>query len=262
MQERTDTPHKIAEVLRAFIGKNQKKYFTSVLILAAGSSTRMGDGVSKQFLSLGGIPVVARTIQQFDKSEFINEIIVVCKKDELEMYKDFVEKYSIKTPFKVVEGGETRQESARFGSDAVDSKAKYIAIHDAARCLITEEMIARVCHSAFISRDRGAIMAIKATDTVKIADKGAFIESTPERKLIWQAQTPQVFPLNAYRAAAYIARDEGFEGTDDASLLEHIKFPVKLVDGSRENIKVTEPIDIYLAEAILKSREECGGDEG
>ncbi|MBR2336087.1 MAG: 2-C-methyl-D-erythritol 4-phosphate cytidylyltransferase [Clostridia bacterium] len=262
MAERTDTPHKIAEVLRAFIGKNNKKYFTSALILAAGSSTRMGDGVSKQFLSVGGIPVVARTVMQFDRSEFINEIIVVCKKDELEMYKDFVEKYSIKTPFKVVEGGETRQESARFGSDAVDSKAKYIAIHDAARCLITEEMIARVCHSAFISRDRGAIMAIKATDTVKIADKGAFIESTPERKLVWQAQTPQVFPLNAYRAAAYIARDEGFEGTDDASLLEHIRFPVKLVDGSRENIKVTEPIDIYLAEAILKSREEFGGDEG
>lgn len=262
MAERTDTPHKIAEVLRAFIGKNNKKYFTSVLILAAGSSTRMGDGVSKQFLSVGGIPVVARTVMQFDRSEFINEIIVVCKKDELEIYKDFVEKYSIKTPFKVVEGGETRQESARFGSDAVDSKAKYIAIHDAARCLITEEMIARVCHSAFVSRDRGAIMAIKAIDTVKIADKGAFIESTPERKLVWQAQTPQVFPLNAYRAAAYIARDEGFEGTDDASLLEHIKFPVKLVDGSRENIKVTEPIDIYLAEAILKSREECGGDEG
>ena len=262
MAERTDTPHKIAEVLRAFIGKNNKKYFTSALILAAGSSTRMGDGVSKQFLSVGGIPVVARTVMQFDRSEFINEIIVVCKKDELEMYKDFVERYSIKTPFKVVEGGETRQESARFGSDAVDSKAKYIAIHDAARCLITEEMIARVCHSAFISRDRGAIMAIKATDTVKIADKGAFIESTPERKLVWQAQTPQVFPLNAYRAAVYIARDEGFEGTDDASLLEHIRFPVKLVDGSRENIKVTEPIDIYLAEAILKSREECGGDEG
>lgn len=260
MAERNDTPHKIAEVLRAFIGKNHKKYFTSALILAAGSSTRMGDGVSKQFLSLGGIPVVARTILQFDRSEFINEIIVVCKKDEIEMYDGFAEKYRITTPMKVVEGGSTRQESARFGSDAVDPKSRYIAIHDAARCLITEEMIARVCHSAFISRDRGAILAIKSTDTVKIADKGSFVESTPERKFVWQAQTPQVFPLNAYRAAAYIARDEEFEGTDDASLLEHIKFPVKLVEGSRENIKVTEPIDIYIAEAILKSREVCGGD--
>ena len=116
-----------------------------------------------------------------------------------------------------------------------------------------------MCHNAFISRDRGAILAIKATDTVKIADKSAFIESTPERKLVWQAQTPQVFPLNAYRAAAYVSRDENFDGTDDASLLEHIKFPVKIVEGSRENIKVTEPIDILIAEAILSSREYSGG---
>ena len=261
MAQRNDAPHKIAEVLRAFIGKNKKKYFTSALILAAGSSTRMGDGVSKQFLSIGGIPVVARTIMQFDRSEFIDEIIVVCKKDEISMYDGFAEKYNLTTPMKVVEGGATRQESARFGSDAVDPKSRYIAIHDAARCLITEEMIARVCHSAFISRDRGAILAIKATDTVKIADKNAFIDTTPARKLVWQAQTPQVFPLNAYRAAAYVARDEGFEGTDDASLLEHIKFPVKLVEGSRENIKVTEPIDLLLAEAILSSREACGGEK-
>ena len=259
MAERTDAPHKIAEVLRAFIGKDNKKFFTSALILAAGSSTRMGEGVSKQFLCVGGIPVVARTAMQFDRSEFINEIIIVCKKDELELYDDFAEKYNITTPIKVVEGGETRQESARFGSDAVDSKARYIAIHDAARCLITEEMIARVCHNAYMSRDRGAILAIKATDTVKIADKSAFIESTPERKLVWQAQTPQVFPLNAYRAAAYVSRDEKFDGTDDASLLEHIKFPVKIVEGSRENIKVTEPIDILIAEAILSSREYSGG---
>ena len=260
MAQRDDAPHKIAEILRAFIGKNKKKYFTSAVILAAGSSTRMGDGVSKQFLSIGGVPVVARTIIQFDRSEFIDEIIVVCKNDEVEMYDGFADKYKISTPIKVVEGGSTRQESARFGSDAIDPKSRYIAIHDAARCLVTEEMIARVCHSAFISRDRGAILAIKATDTVKIADKSAFIESTPERKLVWQAQTPQVFPLNAYRAAAYIARDEEFEGTDDASLLEHIKFPVKLVEGSRENIKVTEPIDVLFAEAILNSRETRGGD--
>ena len=261
MAQRDDAPHKIAEVLRAFIGKNKKKYFTSALILAAGSSTRMGDGVSKQFLSIGGIPVVARTIMQFDRSEFIDEIIVVCKKDEIDMYDGFAEKYNLTTPMKVVEGGATRQESARFGSDAVDPKSRYIAIHDAARCLITEDMIARVCHSAFISCDRGAILAIKATDTVKIADKSAFIDSTPERKLVWQAQTPQVFPLNAYRAAAYIARDEEFEGTDDASLLEHIKFPVKLVEGSRENIKVTEPVDVLFAEVIINSRESRGGDE-
>ena len=102
-----------------------------------------------------------------------------------------------------------------------------------------------------------AILAIKAIDTVKIGEKNKFIETTPNREMTWQAQTPQVFKVNAFRAATYVARDEEFEGTDDASLLEHIKIPVKLVDGSRENIKVTEPMDLYFAEAILKARADA-----
>ena len=254
MAERTDKPHKIAEVLRAIAGKTEKKYFTSAIILAAGSSTRM-NGESKQFVELEGIPVVARSIIEFDRSPCIDEIIVVAKKDEMSLYENFAEKYGIKNPLKVVEGGETRQESARFGSDAVSDKAKFVAIHDGARCLITEEMIYKACHGAYLHG--GAILAIKAIDTVKIGDKSAFIENTPERKLTWQAQTPQVFKTNAFRAAAYVARDEKFEGTDDASLLEHIRIPVKLVEGSRENIKITEPCDLYFAEAVLRARRDA-----
>ena len=255
MSERQDNPHKIAEVIRAIIGKTDKKYFTSAVILAAGSSRRMGGSSTKQFLEVDGIPVVARTLMEFDGSDLIDEIIVVAKADEIEKYSDFPKKYGIKKPFKVIEGGETRQESARCGVDAVDDKSKFIAIHDAARCLITEEMIHKVCHGAYLHG--GAILAIKAIDTVKIGDKNNFIENTPDRAFTWQAQTPQVFKVNAFRAATYIARDEEFEGTDDASLLEHIRIPVKLIEGSRENIKVTEPIDVYIAEAILKSRAEA-----
>ncbi len=257
MSERTDTPHKIAEVFRAIAGKKDKKYFTSAIILAAGSSTRMNGG-SKQFLCLDGMPVVARTVIEFDRSDCIDEIIIVAKKDEIPLYDSFSEMYGINKPLKVVEGGETRQESARFGSDAVSTKAKFVAIHDAARCLITQDMIYKVCHGAYLHE--AAILAIKAVDTVKIGDKNAFIESSTERKHTWQAQTPQVFKTNAFRAAAYVARDEKFEGTDDASLLEHIRIPVKLVEGSRENIKITEPFDIYVAEAILRARagkEDC-----
>ena len=254
MAERNDTAHKIADVLRAVAGKSGNKYYTSAVILAAGSSSRMGGDSTKQFIELGGMPVVARTIIEFEKSQLIDEIIVVAKSDEVEKYKGFAEIYGITKTFKVIEGGETRQESARFGVDAVNSKSKYIAIHDAARCLITQEMIAKACHGAYLHG--GAILAIKAVDTVKIGDKSAFIEETPERKMTWQAQTPQVFKVNAFRAATYIARDEKFEGTDDASLLEHIRIPVKLIEGSRENIKVTEPMDIYFAEAILKARAD------
>lgn len=210
MAERNDTPHKIAELLRAIAGKTEKKYYTSAVILAAGESRRMESDTTKQFLSVGGIPVVARTIIQFDRSECIDEIIVVAKADEVSLYESFVEDYGIGKPFKVIEGGTTRQESARHGVDAVDKKSKYIAIHDAARCLITEEMIKKVCRGAYMYD--GAILAIKAVDTVKIADKSSYIESTPDRKNAWQAQTPQVFRTNAFRAATYIARDEKFEG--------------------------------------------------
>ena len=254
MPERQDNPHKIAEIFRAIIGKPEKKHFTSAVILAAGSSTRMGGTSTKQFIELDGMPVVARSLKVFESSELIDEIIVVAKADEISKYDGFAEKYGITKPFKVIEGGSTRQESARCGVDAVDERSKFIAIHDAARCLITEELIHKVCHSAYLHG--GAILALPAIDTIKIADKNLFIETTPERKLTWQAQTPQVFKVNAFRGATYIARDEKYEGTDDASLLEHIRIPVRLVEGSRENIKVTDPMDIYFAEAILRARAD------
>ncbi len=254
MAERKDTAHKIAEVLRATTGKTGKKYYTSAVILAAGSSTRMGGDSTKQFIELCGMPVVARTVLEFERSPLIDEIIVVAKADEVSKYDGFVEEYKITKPFKVIEGGETRQISARNGVDAVNDKSKYIAIHDAARCLVTGDMIYKACHGAYLHG--GAVLAIKAVDTVKIGDKNAFVEETTDRKMTWQAQTPQVFKVNAFRAAAYIARDEKFEGTDDASLLEFIRIPVKLVEGSRENIKVTDPMDIYFAEAILKARAD------
>ena len=95
-----------------------------------------------------------------------------------------------------------------------------------------------------------------ALDTIKIGDKSAFVESTPERKFAWQAQTPQVFGINAYRAAAYIARDEKLDVTDDASMLEHLRIPVKLCEGARENIKITDKSDLIYARAILESRKE------
>ena len=125
MAERNDVPHKIAEVLRAVAGKTEKKYFTSAVILAAGSSTRMM-GESKQFILIDGIPAVARSVMEFDKSPCIDEIIIVSKKDEMALYNDFADTYNIQNPLKVIEGGETRQESARKGVDAVDDRSKFI----------------------------------------------------------------------------------------------------------------------------------------
>lgn len=249
---------KIVDAIRSLGGRRNKKYFTSAVILAAGSSRRMGNG-SKQMLVIDGMSVVARTVMQFERSSSINEIIIVAKKDEIPLYDGFAEKHGIKKPIKVIEGGQTRQESARLGSDVVDEHAKFIAIHDAARCLITDELIDKVCQGAYLND--AAILAIKATDTVKMGTKNSFIESTPDRQYVWQAQTPQVFKINAFRAATYIARDEKYEGTDDASLLEHIEIPVKLIEGSKENIKITEPSDVYFAEAVLSARSKAKTEE-
>lgn len=249
-----NTTSKIVELIRVVRGKPAIKNYTSGVILAAGSSTRMGENSRKQFIEIDGMPVVVRTLLEFEKATCVHEIIIVAREDEIDLYSSFPEKYNLTKPLRVIVGGETRQESARFGSDCVSDKCKFICIHDAARCLITAELIDRACHGAYLYGN--ASLAIKATDTVKIIEKNHFIESTPERKHAYLAQTPQVFTMNAYRAAAYIARDEKIEATDDCMLLEHLEIPVKLVDGSRENIKITEPSDILFAEAILKARKE------
>ena len=260
MSETKKTPvtKKIAGILRAVAGTPDPKNFTTAVICAAGSSTRMealmGE-TRKQFIELGGMPVVARTLKAFEEANTVHEIIVVAREDELSLYEGFKETYGLTKLSKVVKGGSTRQESARLGSDEVDERCRFIAVADAARCLITPDEIQRVCHAAY--QWNAASAGIKATDTVKVCDTSAFIDSTPDRDYVWMAQTPQVFALNLYRAAAYVARDEEFKATDDNQLLEHIRVPVKMVACSRENIKITEPSDIILATAIFEARSKA-----
>ena len=251
----SDTPKKIAGVLRAIAGKPHPKNFTSVVICAAGSSTRMGSDTTKQFIMLDGIPVVARTLMTYQATDCIHEIVVVAKADEIPLYEKLKETYGITKLTQVVEGGETRQISARLGSDVVDKRTKYIAVADAARCLITKDEIERVCRAAY--QWGAATAAVKAYDTVKIADKSGFITETPDRSQVWLAQTPQVFKTNIYRAAAYACRDEDFTATDDNQMAEHLHIPVKLVLCRRENIKITEPSDLVYAHAVLTARAKA-----
>ena len=259
----SDTPKKpatkkIADFLRAVAGTPNPQNFTSVVVCAAGSSTRMEALMGeprKQFMELDGLPVVARTLQAFEAADTVHEIIVVAREDEIPLYDGFKETHGLTKLTKVVKGGETRQESARLGSDEVDARCKFVAIADAARCLITPAEIQKVCHAAY--QWNAASAGVKATDTVKVCDSSAFINSTPDRNYVWLAQTPQVFALNLYRAAAYVARDEKLQATDDNQMLEHIHVPVKMVACSRENIKITDPTDIVFATAILEARKKA-----
>lgn len=251
---------RLADVLRAVGGKPTPHNFTSAVICAAGSSTRMGGDTTKQFLELDGIPVVVRTLQAYQAATCIHEIVVVAKEDEIPLYEGMKERYGLSKLTKIVPGGATRQESSRKGSDEIDPKSKYIAIADGARCLTTPAEIDAVCHAAYSWEAASA--GVPASDTVKIVDTSAFVESTTERGRTWLAQTPQVFRVPIYRAAAYACRDEGFRASDDNAMVEHLHIPVHMVRTRRENIKITEPMDLILAHAVLESRRAAeGGDE-
>ena len=233
-----------------------KKKFSAV-ILAGGSSTRMG-GISKQHQRLFGVPVAVYTIREFEKCPYCAEIIVVSKADECPLFEEYRQEYGFKKPFRIFPGGATRQESAFIGMKEVSESSSYIAIHDAARCLIKAEQIEEVFAAAY--KTDAATAACPATDTIKfvIGEKKTATSGQPDRSKLWNMQTPQIFYTDLYRAAAYTAKEEGFSATDDCSLLEHVGFGCTVVDCGRENIKITTPIDLVMAEAILKERAEKG----
>ena len=229
---------------------NIKRGKTSAIILCAGSSTRFSDQrENKQFALVSGIPVVLRTIQAFEKTDSINEIILVTKKEDIDDLKALVCDNGIKKVSCIVVGGNTRQESAMKGFKHVSEKSKLVAIHDGARCLVTPEIIERVIVEA--DKHKAATAATRVTDTVKISDKDGFISKTIDRNFVWNVQTPQIFEKKLYNVCAYNAQQKGISATDDCMLVESAGFKVKLVDTGRENIKITVKDDVQLAEHIL-----------
>ena len=231
-----------------------KKLYVSAVILAGGSGSRMNAAVTKQWMEIEDIPVFARTLIQFQACPKIKEIILCIKADERPLYEGIKEKYGITKLKAVVNGGDTRAQSALNGFKRVSDKCTHVAIHDAARCLITPEMIDEVIKGAV--KYGSATAACRATDTVKMANDNELIMSTPERKTVWQAQTPQIFETEIYRASAYLALDKGLTVTDDCSMVESAGFKIKLIDCGKENLKITEQVDLYFAEAVLKMRRE------
>ncbi len=244
---------KIAGVLRAIAGKNHPKNFTSAVIAAAGMSERFGGDVTKQMTSLCGVPLLVHTLRAFEEADCIHEIIIVAKPAEIPVWQEMIKKHGITKVSKIIEGGYTRQDSVLNGFEAVDKKSKFVAIADGARCLITPEQIRLVCRAAY--KYKAATAAHRSTDTVKIADKKGFIESTADRDTVWMAQTPQVFKTKLYRAAAYTALKKNLTVTDDNSLVESVGHPIRLVECGAQNIKVTTRDDLAVAEGVLNDRK-------
>ena len=223
---------------------------TAAVIVAAGSSLRMGAEVSKQFLEVKGIPVLARTLLAFDQCAAISEIVVVAKAEAVPSVEALCRTYGIRKLNAVVAGGSTRAASAKLGFEAISKSATHVAIHDGARCLITPEDIAKVCHAAW--ECGAATAAVSVTDTVKLATEDGYIAQTADRRLVYLAATPQIFSAELYRRALAAGNTEA---TDDNQLIEALPHPVKLIACGRDNMKITFPEDVPLAEFYLERRE-------
>ena len=239
--------------LRGLFGKKEEiPPRCAAVIVAAGSSSRMGSDKLKTVL--GGMPVLARTLLVFQRSELVEEIVVVTRADRLEEVAGLCREYGVGKVSKVVCGGRTRAESALAGVSEVDKSAKLIAIHDAARPLVTEDVIMRTVYAA---RDyMAAAPALASTDTLKAVDEKGFISGTLDRERVYRMQTPQVFKAELIKGALTKAVADALPVTDDCAAMERMGVKCRIVLGDEDNIKLTTPRDMILAAAILKDRGE------
>lgn len=228
----------------------------AAVVLSAGSGKRMNSDIPKQYMNIAGKPVIYYSLKAFEENGF-SSIILVCGKDDVEYcQKNIVEKYNLTHVKAVVPGGKERYHSVYEGLKAV-KEADYVFIHDGARPMINREMIERL--KDVVVKEDAAVAGMPVKDTIKIVDDDAYVADTPERKYVWQVQTPQcfAFPL-IYEAYASIIQDEE-EGwtiptiTDDAMVLEYATdHEVKMVEADYRNIKITTPEDLLLAKLFLE----------
>ena len=214
---------------------------TSVVIVCAGNSTRMG-GVNKILLPLGERKVIGVTMQAFEKCESVAEIIIVCREADMPAIKEEAEKAGITKLKTCVTGGATRQESVINGIKQISKETELIAVHDGARPLVKPEHIEKVIKDAKVFG--GATLGVPVKDTIKTVDDGLITD------------TPQIFKRSLYFEGIDFALEHGLDFTDDCQLVEAIGGKVAMTVGDYTNIKITTPEDIAIAEILLKNREE------
>jgi len=222
---------------------NQQK--VGAVIVAAGRGERMGGG-DKVFASLGGKPVLARVVDVFQRCPSVHQIVVVVSQPNIEPARQLAIKREWSKATEVCAGGERRQDSVLAGLGRL-SNCNWVVIHDGARPLVTADLIDRGLEAA--GETGAAIAAVPVTDTIKVAGDDKIVHQTPPRQNLWAVQTPQVFLLDIITKAYQRATGEV---TDDASLVEQSGYKVKLYMGSYDNIKITTPDDLALAEVLVQ----------
>lgn len=244
---------------RDMAGMSKKKRCTAI-VLAAGQGSRMGTKIQKQYLEIGGKPLLYYSLAAFEESEIIDDIILVVGEGQLAYCQsEIVERYCFTKVDTITTGGKERYESvykALFVMEDNDMKAPnrdgYVFIHDGARPFINEEIIKRAYET--VKMHRACVVGMPVKDTIKVADENRFSKETPDRKFLWQIQTPQVFETELIKEAYFkLMQEKDTTVTDDAMVVERLLgLSVKLVEGSYENIKVTTPEDLFIAEAFCR----------
>ncbi|NEO79611.1 2-C-methyl-D-erythritol 4-phosphate cytidylyltransferase [Moorena sp. SIO4G3] len=230
-----------------------------LLIPAAGMGRRMGSDRNKLLLTLLGKPILAWTLLAAEKASSISWIGIIGQPYDSLEFKAILAELALSKPVELIEGGETRQESVYNGLQALPAEAERVLIHDGARCLATPELLAR-CAEVLMACP-GLIAAVPVKDTIKVVDEANLVQDTPDRKGLWAAQTPQGFEVKLLKQCHDQGRKAGWEVTDDAALFERCSLPVKIVEGEETNLKVTTPVDLAIAEFILRQRFELSGTE-
>jgi len=223
-----------------------------LLIPAAGSGRRMGADRNKVLIELLGQPIIAWTLQAAAQSDAVVWIGLVSQAGDRAALEHIVSSLNLSKPVAFILGGSTRQESVYNGLLGLPSEATHVLIHDGARCLATPDLFSR-CAAALADRS-GLVAAVPVKDTIKLVDANLTIETTPDRASLWAAQTPQGFDVALLKRCHRQGLDQGWSVTDDAALFEQCDLPVQVVPGEETNLKVTTPMDLAIAEFILKQR--------
>ena len=245
----------LTQSLAGLEGKVDKNPKTAAIILAGGTGERFGKEGGKQQVEIGGKPILTWSVEAFDAVGDIGLIVIVCPAERQGEYlSKAVDPFSFATPIVVAAAGSTRQESAFSGLDLVPEEFEYVVMHDGARPLISADLIAHTIATLKGNIDAdGAVVAHPAIDTLKVVENGVIV-GTPDRSVFWNAQTPQVFRAGIYRRAHASALSDGFVGTDDSSLIERLGGRVLVVEGKRDNIKLTVPEDYLMLVAAVRER--------
>jgi 2-C-methyl-D-erythritol 4-phosphate cytidylyltransferase len=222
-----------------------------LLIPAAGMGRRMGSDRNKLLLELLGKPLLAWNLLAAQKSLTVEWIGIIGQNTDFIDFKNIITQLNLVKPVQLIVGGDTRQESVYNGLQSLPEKAERVLIHDGARCLATSQLFDR-CSEALQSC-KGLIAAIPVKDTIKVVNQNTIVD-TPERRNLWAAQTPQGFDVKLLKQCHDRGKKLNWQVTDDAALFEKCGLPVKIVEGEETNLKVTTPVDLKIAEFILRQR--------